>query len=418
MIIKRLFTSGYKNLTDCSVEPNGIHALTGCNGAGKSNFLEVPEFVTSIISESDEVRDKIFRAGFSPLGGTWIPFVKSKEDVSPFVFELNSIITVKGKEWDVDYYLEIERPVFISTYETEGVGGISIERIKIKETSKPGKKKTVLDRHGNVTSVFLENSRKKLLFKIKSDMSALQAMEVREADDYAINFPILSEFHKALLSFNLLKINPDKLISAAGRNYLSSFQNRPGSTIDSFPIYSLLEEIQKLPEEWDRFLVWVKRLCNIDKVSIKEETSPLDEDSKPVGTRRYIFIYQNERILFPEELSTGSAMMLGLLVAAHSFLPLSGSVILEEPETYLHPKAIIDLIILLREISENTSVIFSTHSPVALNSMQPQEVTIMTMLPNGFVTTRKVSEIRGAIDTLNRGYISFGDLLQTNFCID
>jgi len=418
MIINRLFATNYKNLVNCTIEPRGLHALTGCNGSGKSNFLEVPEFITSIISESDEIRERIFRSGYSPLGGCWFPFVKSKEYAAPFVFELNACISVQEKDWEVDYYLQIDLPEFIKPYQHEGTGKILAEKVKIKECNKPGQKKLILNRVDSFTTISSENSRKKLVFKTKSDMSALQAIEVREADDYANNFPVLSEFHKALLSFNLLKLNPDKLIMAADHNYTSSFQSKPGSTIDFFPMFSLLQEIQANPPEWTRLLGWLKRLCNIDDVNISEETVQHGDNTKGAATLRYIFIYQHGRILFPNELSTGCAMLLGLLIAAHSFLPLRGTVILEEPETYLHPKAIIDVITLLREISETNSVIFSTHSPVTLNSMQPSEVTVMETLPNGFVTTRKVSDIKDAINTLNRGYVSFGDLLQSNFTLD
>lgn len=414
MIIKRLFTSGYKNLKNCTISPTGIHALTGCNGSGKSNFLEVPEFVASLFSESDEQRERLLK-GHSPLGGEWFPFVNNKEEINPFVFELSASINVQGIEWDIDYSLEIEIPNFVSTYEYEGTAKISAEKIKIKQSSKPGQMKTILTRDDNITLVLFENSRRKLEFKTKSDMSSLQVIEVRQADDYEINFPVLSEFHKAFLAINLLKLNPDKLISASNRQSSAAFQSKPGSTIDFLPFHSLLQEIKKDLDLWKRLLVWLKRLCNIDDISFELEATGEDSSNK-IG--KYVFIHQQDRVLFPGELSTGCAMLLGLLIAAHSFLPMSGSVILEEPETYLHPKAIIDLITLLREISETNSVIFSTHSPVALNSMHPNEVTVMEVLPNGFVTTRNVSEIREAIETLNRGYISFGDLLQSNFCID
>jgi len=425
MKIKRLYTSNYKNLVRCTIEPTGILALTGCNGSGKSNLLEVPEFVALIISGSDEAKDTIFKYGSSPLGGSWCPFVKTKEEVFPFVFELDAIILVGDREWEVDYLLEVKCPEFIEPYKYKGVGEITKETVKIKEMNKSGQKKTILNRIGNETHVFFETSRKKLAFRTKSDMSAFQALEVREADDYPIDFPVFSELHRALTAFNLIKLNPEKLLIAASHQYTSPFERRPGSTIDFFPMYSLLQEIKKDPSNWNSLMEWLKRLCNIDHINFYEKEpdhSPQTDESKQdeykIASSRYIFVYQQDRVLWPEELSTGCAMLLGLLVAIHSFLPLSGAVILEEPETYLHPKAIIDLITLLREVSEYNTVIFSTHSPVTLNSMTPSEVTLMQVIENGFVTTRNVSEIKEAIDTLNRGYISFGDLLQSNFTVD
>jgi len=108
-------------------------------------------------------------------------------------------------------------------------------------------------------------------------------------------------------------------------------------------------------------------------------------------------------------------VLLSMVSALFSLLRTSGIVIFEEPETYIHPKALIDLIALLRNISEFKSVLFSTHSPVALNSMRAREVTLMISSGSGRYTSRPVEEIKEASDAISRGHISFGDLLQSNF---
>jgi predicted ATPase len=116
-------------------------------------------------------------------------------------------------------------------------------------------------------------------------------------------------------------------------------------------------------------------------------------------------------------MSTGCAMMLGMLVTAYSFLHGNGFILLEEPEVYLHPKAIMDLVQFFRNISETKSVIFTTHSPVVLNSMWPEEVTLMVPTDGWKSTTRNVATIKEALDSLDAGFLSFGDLLQNNFNI-
>lgn len=60
---------------------------------------------------------------------------------------------------------------------------------------------------------------------------------------------------------------------------------------------------------------------------------------------------------------------------------VSGAKVLlvEEPETGLHPARIREVMAVLRAMSEaGTQVILTTHSPLVINEMQPSEVTIVT----------------------------------------
>jgi predicted ATPase len=63
---------------------------------------------------------------------------------------------------------------------------------------------------------------------------------------------------------------------------------------------------------------------------------------------------------------------------------VSGAKVLlvEEPETGLHPARIREVMAVLRAMSEGgTQVILTTHSPLVINEMQPREVTIVTRTP-------------------------------------
>jgi predicted ATPase len=111
----------------------------------------------------------------------------------------------------------------------------------------------------------------------------------------------------------------------------------------------------------------------------------------------------------------GATVIVGYLTVLFTLVRRGGAALFEEPENYLHPKAIVELIRLFREFSEDHTIIFSTHSPVALNSLQPNEVTVMRSDKHGFVATQRVSDISEAVAALDRGYLSFGDLLQTDY---
>ena len=52
--------------------------------------------------------------------------------------------------------------------------------------------------------------------------------------------------------------------------------------------------------------------------------------------------------------------------------------LVEEPENGLHPSRIAEVVKVLREVSSRMQVILATHSPLVINELQPEEVTILT----------------------------------------
>lgn len=417
MKISNIYITGYKNLIDCNLQPSGIHAITGCNSSGKSNLIEVIAFVSALLSASDEFRSRLLNDGYSPTESTWFPKVTNENDNIDLHFEIDSIVSVDHVEWEITYILMIEKPIFKKSLLLEGRGRIKSEKVYIKKLGQPGKKRLHVDRKpdGNTKVVLEKAVRKKLKFKTRKDMSVLHALEVREADDFFDNFPIIANFKQSLVSSSTMRLDPHALIRHSLRGKTTQFKKVPGQIVKQFDLYGLLKNIEKDKSTWKDFISWVKRLADIDTVYPREVDISNGKETGKEEVRNFVFISQHGRIMLPGELSMGSAMILGILSSLYS-LPLWGApIILEEPESYLHPKAITDLIILLRSFSEENTLIFSTHSPVALNSLNPEEVTLMKQVSKGFFTTIKVKEIKEAVDALNRGFMSFGDLLQTNF---
>ena len=66
---------------------------------------------------------------------------------------------------------------------------------------------------------------------------------------------------------------------------------------------------------------------------------------------------------------------------AFAILPYTeptGLLLIEEPENGLHPSRIAEVMTILRAISQTTQVILATHSPLVINELEPNEVTILT----------------------------------------
>jgi predicted ATPase len=67
-----------------------------------------------------------------------------------------------------------------------------------------------------------------------------------------------------------------------------------------------------------------------------------------------------------------------LAFAVLPYLAPTALLLVEEPENGLHPARIAEVLRVLRSISETTQVVLATHSPLVINELKPEEVTVVT----------------------------------------
>jgi predicted ATPase len=83
----------------------------------------------------------------------------------------------------------------------------------------------------------------------------------------------------------------------------------------------------------------------------------------------------------PRRISEG--VLYFLAYRALSFIEQPRILLLEEPESGLHPARIAEVINILRRITEDfgTQIIMTTHSPLVVNELRPDEVSVVTRSP-------------------------------------
>jgi predicted ATPase len=96
-----------------------------------------------------------------------------------------------------------------------------------------------------------------------------------------------------------------------------------------------------------------------------------DESTKSIGVR-----LRDGTQVGTEHLSEG--MLYFLAFAAMQHLGPTPIVLVEEPENGLHPARIVDVVRVLREIAKTSQVVIATHSPILVNELQPEEVSVVT----------------------------------------
>jgi predicted ATPase len=98
----------------------------------------------------------------------------------------------------------------------------------------------------------------------------------------------------------------------------------------------------------------------------------------------------NGTLVEPAQMSEG--MLYWLAFAALRYLDPVGILLIEEPENGLHPHRIREVMRVLRELSQTTQVILATHSPLILNELQPEEISIVTRHPERGTQVKRLDE--------------------------
>lgn len=88
--------------------------------------------------------------------------------------------------------------------------------------------------------------------------------------------------------------------------------------------------------------------------------------------------------------------------------------LIEEPENGLHPSRITEVMAVLREISARTQIIVATHSPLVINELKPDEVTIVTRTPEAGTICTPMTETknfaeRSKVYALGELWLSYAD---------
>jgi predicted ATPase len=114
----------------------------------------------------------------------------------------------------------------------------------------------------------------------------------------------------------------------------------------------------------------------------------------------------------PDFVSEG--LLYYLAFAALPYLQPSALLLVEEPENGLHPARIADVVRILRKVSELTQVLIATHSPLVVNELKGDEVTIVTRDAKDGTKTKRMSETpdfveRSKVYALGELWLSYSD---------
>jgi predicted ATPase len=159
---------------------------------------------------------------------------------------------------------------------------------------------------------------------------------------------------------------------------------------------------------------------NVDGyISIREQVRKLFPTVESIGLEN---ISENEMAL-EFKLKNGirvpsafmsEGMLYYLAFAALQHLEPASVLFIEEPENGLHPSRIHNVMDIIRDISKTTQVLIATHSPLVINEMGPNEVTVVWREDDKGTQTMQLNateefEHRSKVYALGELWLSYAD---------
>jgi hypothetical protein len=315
-------------------------------------------------------------------------------------------ITVERKVWAVDYEVKIR----CDNSDQEG-GAFIWEKLTAKDPLKRGPSKKYIWRQDKNLEVM---GKKHGITRDNSSLLAINSLY----PDYE-GLPI--EMKRFIEAINWLGMTTIFAMSPAGlRSSIDEEKSIGEIRVSSFDPLFVLDSIK---EEGKYYTLFKESLCDIleledikFEVQIKKYPAK-DNGNKETSKRiRYFLIKRKgDDYSFIEEYSDGTLVLVAILEALFSKKARGPILCLEELENCLHPSAVEKLLRFLQDHSEKWPVLITTHSPYVLNCVKPEDVNVAVVDETGSTHFEKVRNTKQLRDYLKSGFMSFGDMLASNF---
>ena len=383
MLITQLSISNYKSLRAITITPGQLSVIVGANAAGKSNFADCVDFISDVYRHGLEVA--VGRKG----GYENIAFRRQRRSKLPIKIQL--VVEIAGKELkspsldsSQSYRIEhsfafVARGFSIRTpYEI-----IEEELIISQQTFSAWEILVTIKRHAqelDVASIYKD-----------------QTLDQNPSTDRALrrNFFYLSgvtlfqhSFSEQSISTSELFITPLRIFVPAIADLIRLlgnvrvFQISPSRSREH-GVPSSSPELERLGSNLPAVIDVMQKENSAAWNSVMEvmrgilpDLMSIDVDYTPSRTLSLFFKEKNSgRPWTTDEVSDGTIQTLALVVAI--FDPTSPAIVIEEPENSVHPWITRRILAVCRESQSRKQIIITTHSPIVINAVRPNEVWVI-----------------------------------------
>lgn len=392
MPITSISIQNYKSLRSVSISPKPLSVIVGANASGKTNFADCLDFIGEVYRHGLEVA--VSRKG----GYENIAFRRQQRSKLPIRVQLIIELSAQDRISLMDLpQPRMENPNDLPNLRVEHTFEFVASTTSIRAQFSVTQEELIMSEwaDGNWHTMVSMN-RKNNELTVESE-AAQADRSARQRHGRSITFTDLLRYFSDLevYSKRLEQFSSAELIGVAVGRFTFSLQSflRAAQSIKVFQISpmksrevgvptpspelersggnlpAVVDDMQRnKPEAWASVME-VMRAIMPDLKSIEVDYT----SSKRLG----LFFREEgyRRSWSVEEVSDGTLQTLALLFAI--FDPGSYALVLEELENSVHPWIIRRVIDACRQASASKQIILTTHSPIVINAMAPEEVWVI-----------------------------------------
>lgn len=413
----RIQTRSFRSLKSANQTLGAFRALVGPNASGKTTFLDVIGLLGDLVKNRGDVFDTLNArsASFDKLvwmgqGNSFqlaveaaIPehihqsMAKDKQRFTSVRYEVEFGIETRKNEIGLNHEnLWLKEPVAKPVLEQRDFfpAPQPDSPSLISRSNQKGQKAALTKKPGGNDNYYTEGKKSYMpSFKLGRRKSALANIP---ADTES--FPVSTWFRGLLETGVQSFVLNSQLMRKPSPPGLGARFQTDGSNLPWV--------VAKLKEDNKRFQAWIAHVR-----TALEDIKDINSIERPEDKHRYLVVEYTNGAKVPSWLvSDGTLRLLTLTIPA--YLPdLEGTFLIEEPENGIHPRAIETVLQSLSSIYRS-QVLVATHSPVALNMIEPEKILCFSKDPVG-ATDIVSGDLHPALRDWKRGEPDLGALFAS-----
>jgi len=372
MEIINIKIAGYKNISDIDIKLEHFNALIALNNYGKSNLIEAIEFSNDFIQASSKAKSLMME------NQERIP-INNKIAGKDFSFDITCNTKFENSTYDVNYSFSFE---WIKN-KNKGCR-ITSETLKLKKKEKDAKYFTYVNRNDS-KQLYLNNRTGRCDKDIVIDDNNLIINKLLNYDDL-FYLDIVKKINNLRLSFFPLN-GSESFFSKkfVFKNYDKNIGKTSLTEITNLAeLFYLLKK-----EDNNKYKLLINSLLDLlpdieyinpIEINLKEETNNKQNVPFVLPEKFYdirVKIKTNNQETSIKNLSEGSKRMFFILTSAIVCEKTGCKLLcLEELENSIHPALLQRLLIILTELTPNTSILTTSHSPNLIKYLNLDDIII------------------------------------------
>jgi predicted ATPase len=371
--ITRIKTSNYRVLKDVTLDGlTPFTVLLGSNGSGKSSLLDAVRLLTDAVERGTQF-------AVNTRGG--LDAVRTLGSTGPVQIEVGAEFPATGERFD--YHV---------TFDVKAESSRPFHELLDWTSTRTADYRTLLEFHSGEGVVY-EPSRGKYREAIEDDSLALATF------GRLSRFEEIAKFRKFVLGWASVDIDVGRVRAGSLVDPRWKDDFRSVFSPDGADTARLLERMSHTTEFAEIVRSLRRYIPKLESVST-EQTS---DGRLVVKLKDQTF----DGSAPSEAISEGTLRLLAQLVVLRQHGP--SALLVEEPESNLHPNLHYGLAEDFRLASETTPLIAATHSPRFVNAVRPEELWVLARGANGYGEARRAADLPVVMAMVRNGG-ELGDL--------